>query len=263
MVEKKWLAVTAQPFTADGTQFGIVTVADTAGLKTKQNVFISANTLPILNAQVKRVISKTQLIVGPINNRVDTSDFFNISAYTVALSSSIAAAEQDRAVQIPDKDHYQAIYESDPIVADRVVLVDQYGNLYNSTNPLPINFTGSISIGSVTIKDSDGDELDINPDGSVNAVVGGVNTPVISNFITINASTEYNYSFPANTKKFSLNARGNAKLQFSYTIGQSGSNFKTVFPGNSYSESNIVVPILTIYFQSNKAGEVVEILSWS
>ncbi len=181
-VEKKWLAVSAKPFTSDGTQFGVITVTDTAGFKVKQLVFIAANTKPILQAQVKRVISSTQLIVGPVDNKVAINDFFDVSTYTVALSASIAAPEQDKAVLIPDKDHYQAVYEADPTVADRVVLVDQYGNIFGVSNPLPIAFDGTIEIGSVSVVDSDGDQLDVNPDGSINVnIVSGVTNNPIKN----------------------------------------------------------------------------------
>jgi hypothetical protein len=264
-VEKKWLAVSAQSFTSDGTQYGVVTINDTHGFKTKQLVFLSAATLPIINAQVKRVVSQTQLIVGPSDNKVDISDWINISAYTVALNASIAAVEQDKMVLIPDKDHYQAIYEADPTVADRVILVDQYGKFYGAANPIPIIFDGTIQVGNVTIQDDDGDELEINPDGSINvniSNIGGVATPKIENFITVLANTEYSYTFPANTKRFSLNARGNAKIQLSYVAGQSNIKFKTVFAGNLYEESSLTVATLTIYFQTNKNGEILEILSW-
>jgi len=137
-VEKKWLAVTATPLTADGTSLGIVTVANTEGFKVKGTAFLAANTLPVIQVQIQRVISPTQMIVGPIGSTPSPSNFINVSAYTVALNATIGFPEQDKN-NIPDKDHYIAVYEGDPTVADRVIPVDQYGQKYTKANTFPVN----------------------------------------------------------------------------------------------------------------------------
>lgn len=175
-LERKWLAVNATPFTADGTSLGVITVADTAGLKVKQLVFIAATGQPLLQLQVKRVLSNTQLIVGPPNNKIDPNQYQDVSAYTMALAATIAAPEQNKN-NIPGDDHYSAIYESDPTVADRIVLVDQYGRFYGESNPIPIVFDGTVSIGDVEIKGPSGHYLDPNTDGSINVNI--VETPVV------------------------------------------------------------------------------------
>ena len=136
--ERKWASVPPTPFTANGTAKGVITLADTAGFKTKQAVFLKSNTQPFLELQVKRVLSKTVLIVGPNDNRIATWTPSDISAYTTADAATIGAAEQDKN-NIPEKDHYAAVYESDPTVADRTVDVDKYGNFYDSANPKPVN----------------------------------------------------------------------------------------------------------------------------
>lgn len=136
---------------------------------------------------------------------------------------------------------------------------------------LKINNDGSIDTNvaldaaggdNLAIHDSDGDELEINPDGSINVREGGLTAPTVFNFPIVAAATEYSYTFPANTKKFTLNARGNAKVQLSYTAGQSGTDFKTLYSGSVHKEDKINLASLTVYFQANKAGEVLEILSW-
>jgi hypothetical protein len=171
-VEKKLLTIALTPFTANGTAFGVVTIADTIGFKTKQIIYLSASGLPTCTAQVKRVISPTQLIVGPIDGRVETNDFIDLSLYTVALDASIGAAEQSKN-NIPDKDHYVAIYESDPIVADRVIPVDPYGNYYDANNPVPVALSETLQIGNVSIVEG-GNTVKVNPDGSINVVVESV-----------------------------------------------------------------------------------------
>ena len=131
-LERKWEAVPPQLFTADGTQFGVVTVADTAGFKVKGFAQISANTLPTIQVQIQRVTSPTEMIVGPMNSQVRANNSVNLSAYTVALSSTILFPEQDKNKIKPD-DIEQAVYESDPAVAIRNVMVDQYGNFIDSS----------------------------------------------------------------------------------------------------------------------------------
>jgi hypothetical protein len=139
-------------------------------------------------------------------------------------------------------------------------------------NKMKFNVDGSIDSNveidaadgdNIAIKDSDGDELDIQPDGSINVNVNPATTPLIANSVAILVNTEYSYAFPANTKRFNVRARGNAKLQIAFTSGQSGSLFKTIFPGSIYEEIDVKLTGITIYFQSNKAGETIEITSWT
>jgi hypothetical protein len=179
-IEKKWASIAPRLFTVDGSAFGVVTIASDAGFKVKQHVVISAIGLPDLQAQVKRVLCPGQLILGPLPENISPvmkrqgnellSVRSDLSAYTVALGSFIYAAEQEKAKLKPD-DITQATYEQEPTLAVRSILVDECGNFYTPDNPLPATFTGTVTIGSVEIKDEDGDILEINPDGSINVVV--------------------------------------------------------------------------------------------
>lgn len=148
-LEKKWLAVTTIPFTADGTSLGVVTVADTAGFKVKGICFLAANTQPVLQLQVQRVISPTQLIVGKVGTTPEPTNYIDVSAYTVLLSASIGFPEQSKNKIKPD-DIEQAVYEADPVVAIREILVDEYGRFYTPDNPLP-----TAPVGGVVDKDWD------------------------------------------------------------------------------------------------------------
>lgn len=168
--EKQWGAIAPRSFTSDGTIRGVVTLSDTAGFWVKQKVAIGSNTQPQKEFQVKVVLSKTQLVVGPPDNKIQTTS--DISGYTVALGAVISAGAQDKS-QIPDKDHYWAIYAPDPIVADRVILVDEYGEYYTNENPLPIVIDGTISIGEVEVVGSNGNTIEPNSDGSLNVKQDG------------------------------------------------------------------------------------------
>lgn len=122
----------------------------------------------------------------------------------------------------------------------------------------------SISHLTDSIKIGDGvDILQINPDGSINVNTSPLTSPIIYNVTTTLANTEYSQVLPSNTKEITLNARGNAKLQITYNLGQSNSVFKTIFPGEIYKETGMNLIGKTIYFQSTKPGEVVEIITWT
>lgn len=159
-IEQKWAAVPPRLFTANGTSLGVITVEDTRGFKVKQHVVIKSNTQENKILQVKRVISRTQFIVGPLAVKAGQSLLSvreNISAYTVADSAFVFAEEQDKSKLKPD-DIEQAVYEQEPTVAKRVIPVDQEGNFYDEDNPLPIN-----NVGSAVNKDWDDLVLDRDP----------------------------------------------------------------------------------------------------
>jgi hypothetical protein len=82
-------------------------------------------------------------ISGPISDRTD------LSAYTVATSSFVYAIEQKRP-SIPFEELTRAVYEEEPTVAYRNVLVDKLGKFYAEDNPLSVQLSdGSINIGTV------------------------------------------------------------------------------------------------------------------
>lgn len=261
-LERKWNTVPAQLLTANGTTLGVVTVASTYGFKTKQTAFLQ-NTTSSITVQIKRVLSHTKMIVGYVDQRISSWKPLDISAYTIASGASIGAEEQNKN-NIPSDDHYSAIYESDPIVADRVILVDKFGDLFGDDNPLPIAFDGTVTVGNVTIQDDDGDELEINVDGSINVnQTQPILDPFIANVPIVTANTEYNFLFPANTKKFLIRVRsGLAKTQLAFVSGDTGTLFVTLNAGCVYIE-DVNVAGKTIYFQTNKASEIMEILYWT
>lgn len=153
--ERQWATVAPQAFVANGSQFGLITLADTAGFKVKQCAYLVATGQPTLPVQIKRVLSPTQLIVGTINNaQIGQWPPLNISAYTLANNATIGAEMQSKSNIKPD-DIEVATYEADPTVAVRVVEVDQYGNFYTPTNPLPVTpfsqFFNAITLGALGI----------------------------------------------------------------------------------------------------------------
>lgn len=119
-----------------------------------------------------------------------------------------------------------------------------------------------------SIKIGDGvDFLAINADGSINANIAAFSavSPVISNTTSPGTSfTEFSVVIPISTKRFSLQSRGNSRLQLSYIMGASGTTFLTIYPGTTYTEEGLnLTGALTIYLQASKASEIVEAVSWS
>jgi hypothetical protein len=281
-LEKRWFPAT-QAFTADGTANGVVTVADTFGFYTNQVVVVSATGQQTLSLKVKIVLSPTQLTVGTAQGGV-LGEGTNISAYTVAANAMITAAGQTKPM-IQPPEIFNGVYEHDPVVAFRSKLVDKYGTSYdavtdsNGLRRLAVDAAitvESVEIGSVDqgnpntiangwpVKITDGTNVaKVNPDGSLDLVEGGASSPTIFNVSAAVAGTEYSQALPANTKRFSMQVRNNtAALQFAFVSGQSGTNYILLPRGASYEAYNLLTTSLSVYFQTNKNGQTVEILAW-
>lgn len=158
MFEKRWAAVSPQLFTSNGTPGGVITVIDSSLFKVKQQVNITANTLPNLNLEIKSVPNDVTIIVGPIGANIFT--YSDVSAYTTALSGAISANEQKRS-SVPVEEINRAVYEEEPTVALRNVLVDKHGKKIDSDNPLPTTATisGDITIGTDGFDAADPDSM--------------------------------------------------------------------------------------------------------
>jgi hypothetical protein len=168
-LEKRWEQVSAN-FTADGTSDGIVPVADASGFFAKQKVTVKSDTQQPIFLEVKRVYP-TKVVVGLDDKGIDHKQ--NMSAYLVVDNANIFAAEQTKTKLQPDE-IFNAVYERDPAVALRGLLVDSFGNVYKVTNPFP-----------VSVGDGE-DQLEVNDDGSINVNI--VNSPVSNE----NIVTEFN-----------------------------------------------------------------------
>lgn len=148
MLENRFAAVPEQLFTVNGGIDGTIHIPDASLFKVEQRVMITAVGRPNLELEVKKVINSTSIVVGPITASNNT--YTDLSNYTIALSAKIFANEQLRPI-IPQDKFIRAVYECEPTVATRVVMVDAFGEKYSDTNPLPTSasFSGSISIGEV------------------------------------------------------------------------------------------------------------------
>lgn len=233
-IERRLTEVSPVLFNSNGGANGLVTISSTKGFKVKAMVVLEADTFSPLQLEVKRVISKTQLLVGKAGN-IQLRE--NISAYTVALNSKITQPEQDR-INVPYDDQERATYETEPTLARRVIGVDELGNFWTTDNPFPVMDVGE-------------------------AAANGIKNPYIHNLTIVTANTEQSFSVPMGTKKMHIKNRGNGVLKVSFIVNESNVNFFTLHPGSAYTEENLFLEgILNIYYQSNKINDVIEIIRW-
>lgn len=170
MREKWWDSIPNQPFTANGTSDGQVTISDALDFKVQQRVILRATAQIDWQLVVKRVLSATILVVGTSDSNLNT--FSDISAYTVAAGATIHADAQTRP-SIPEKEITRAVFAEEPAVALRTLPVDQLGNPISKDNPLPVD----AEIQGVSIFTKPYDSFDVNLTGSTTDIyssyVGG------------------------------------------------------------------------------------------
>ena len=189
MLEKR-LKQVSQNLIADGTVEGKITVPDTRLFKVKQKVYLCSDTQQNRDGlEIKRVLNQTEMLIGPEKGSITT--YSNLSDFLLIDHAYIVANEQFRP-SIPSEEITRAVYEEEPTVALRSMLVDKEGNDYRESNPLPVQLSdGSINIGTVnaelevqlshknnfpdvgdiadSVRIGDGtNEMSVNDDGSIN-----------------------------------------------------------------------------------------------
>jgi hypothetical protein len=98
--------------------------------------------------------------------------------------------------------------------------------------------------------------------GTVRASIATPANQTIRNVSVSSANTEVSQSLSSGTKQFMIRVRGNAILKLAFRSSESATNYITVPMGCSYFESDVDFTG-TLYFQTNKASQVIEIVEWS
>lgn len=187
MTEKMWPFILIGPITVSVN--GVVTCTSTKGLRLKQIVTFDKPGIGPKDFEIKRVISTTDFLVG------DPSKSIGVISQPTEYNGGLAAINEQERNTIGDGYVIRNVYESDPVLALRTILVDEFGNFYNTQNPLAIQLSdGSINIETVnanlavflthldnfpvvgdvfdSIRIGDGvDLLAIEPNGSINVNV--------------------------------------------------------------------------------------------
>lgn len=179
ILQSKWPTVLLSPISISNH---IITVTSTVGLHTKQKVRLSKINIPSQDFIIKRIISDTQLQVGQID-----TDFVNYENPVQFDGGRLEMYEQERD-KMSSEIVIRAVYEEEPAVALRNILVDRHGQHYTQDNPLPVSGSFSIEIGNeVEIKNDVGNPVPISGSVDVN------NFPAIQ---PISGSVDVN-NFPA------------------------------------------------------------------
>jgi len=88
--------------------------------------------------------------------------------------------------------------------------------------------------------------------------------PNIQNVAMPLANTEYSFAIPVNTKRITFITRKDSILQYSFAAGQSGTIYKTSYPGFEAEFSNLDTSAgHVLYFRSNKPDNTLEIVYWT
>lgn len=192
--EKRLAELQPRNITADGTADGQLQIDDAFLLKVKQIIYLRSNTLPSLKLEVKRVVDPVTFYVGPVGGSIDART--DVSTYLMADQARVFNTDRKDLGRpsIDTDDFLRAVYDEEPVVAIRTVLVDRGGRYVGSDPDAPfyVQLTdGSVNIGTVhaqlemflSHRDNDPDagdvhsslrvgdgveELQINPDGSIN-----------------------------------------------------------------------------------------------
>lgn len=144
-----WEAISPKSFLFDGSSAGEVYLVSTAGFKTNMKVIIEAIGLPDLRLIVKFVRADDLLIVGPDDK--NTSSVTDLTLYTVAVNATIKADQQYRdVVSLATMDRFT--YEEEPTVAQRNILVSEFGNKLTATEYAPkLGLDVNILGGTITV----------------------------------------------------------------------------------------------------------------
>ena len=87
-------------------------------------------------------------------------------------------------------------------------------------------------------------------------------TPLIYNLNIISAGTEVSLALPENTKKFLIKSRSKGQLRLAYISGCTNMTYLTLPLGSSFVDESFYTN-QTIYFQSSKPGDVIEIVAYT
>lgn len=164
-IERKWAAVPAQLLTSDGTSEGQIKTPLAFLFKVGQEVNLSSSAVSGKIFKVKRIESPDVMYLGDKGKGID--DRADLSAYLVSDTAQVKACEQDRSRISPDE-VWQYVYQREPAMAIRNILVDDYGDTIGtrSDNPFYVRLSdGSINIGSVNAElEVQLSRIDNNPD---------------------------------------------------------------------------------------------------
>lgn len=95
-------------------------------------------------------------------------------------------------------------------------------------------------------------------------VIVGSTSCLITNKTLLIDNTEYSHSLQTEVKQLIIKTQSSnmAKLQFSFVINESSTNFITIWPGSVFHVCDLSFTSKTLYIQSNKSSTIIEIVEF-
>lgn len=131
--EKFYPAVGPVEFTNVGSIGGIVPLTSTKGFKVKMPVLLISGGVKRTDLEVKRVFNDTELMLGPVGERL--SCFTDMTGFPIGSTLSSLSPKLKRP-DIPLNEISRQVYEEEPTVALRTVMVDEFGRKISSTEDI-------------------------------------------------------------------------------------------------------------------------------
>lgn len=233
--ERRWPTVILAPITIANH---VVTVSSTKGLHTKQEIILSNGSLPQLTLEIKRVISDTQIAVGEKDKAINKLE--NPVAYSGGILTSIEQKRNEFGAEIV----WRAVYEEEPAVALRTVLVDWVGSYYSLANPLPVSVSTDLTVST---------EAPRTPGLTI------VTSPIVSD-------DQFTIVLPSGVKRFTLKPRRGTQASFDIALVPYAlnSDYYSVLPGDEFLSGsiNLAAP-KTFYLRTKKTSVEIECWYWS
>lgn len=99
---------------------------------------------------------------------------------------------------------------------------------------------------------------------AIAAALGAASNTVatIYNVSIISAGVEQSQALPANTKKFLIRSRNKGQVRLAYSSGGTNTTYLTLPLGTSFVDDAFYTA-QTVYFQSSKPGDIIEIVAYA
>jgi hypothetical protein len=237
--ERSWDSIGPVLFAANGGADGSITVASTSGMRVKQEVIVASTTQPTLSKiEIKRVLSPTKIIVGPIKTTGEFLSRSNLSAYLLADLATVKVIDQKKS-KPTDRDIFSFVYEPEPAVAIRTLGVDELGRPWTGENPLPVEGTFVITSDAPTIQR-------------------------VQNVAMAVANQEYTITLPDGTKRYQIRIRDHAsKGRLAFIPTETATNYWEITRGTIIDSYSMNLPINSMFYVSaDKANMTLEVLAW-
>lgn len=241
--ERLWTSIPPVLLTAPGGSDGKVQVTDTEYFRVNMKVVIGDPVLPHLAAKVARVDSPTEITLIPEEKTVGAKEKLNLSAY--GITSFVYANEQTK--RYPSiKEIEESMFEGEPVMARRSVLVDKYGRIYGSKldpdGTLRLATDTSISVQNLAVD------------------IQWASEPEVVNQNILLANTEYSFVIPQKTQRFTVKIK-DAETYYSIKTTSGGNEFNMSL-GQEFDSGVIDSPAnKTYYIEAGKPCQV-DIFIW-